>query len=300
MSMMSERNKIDKLIGKFDVKIQNKVIERINNFKQFAKIECIDDDAIEYIVYNEMEKVMKELPADEISKLNKKSIEYGFLKGIGISIILFVLIMLFSTNVKAEPVPTVQEEIAQYIDLKQCDIHDRFWYTVCWNNKLNLATSGWTIISSDNIDKINIEKRPNFYKDNFVKTLSPTQIKLPNHNGHTFANDSDNDYNIEALKSTYNMINITAMHGTVNTGAWRKVENRGKELARSLGDIISITKVEWYDEPKYGIPYPKAFTRIYVTEDEPECYRVENIDRKSTFLKNYQVDCKNLILGVDK
>lgn len=192
----------------------------------------------------------------------------------------------------------VEDEVKSFIDLNKCNKVTEVVYSVCWNNDLRIPESGWTVIKGSKIDSQNIKARPNFYKDNGYNTISPEQIQMPNERGHTFANDSDNDYDIDILKSTYNMINITPMHEAINVGAWRKVENRGKVLARKLEDVISITLVEYFDTPKYNMDtlYPKSYTRIYITEDDDECYRVYNDGKPSLKLENYKIDCKKLLI----
>ena len=188
------------------------------------------------------------------------------------------------------------DDVKLYINLNTCNQVDVTIYSVCWDDKINMPVAGWTIIDDDVIDYKNIKQRPHFYNStNVPNVLKPTSISLPNHNGHTFANDGDNDYSEESLNATYNMLNITPMHETTNMGAWRKVENRGKKLAKESGDVLSITLVEYFNKPKYGLTYPKSFTRIYVTEDETECYKVDNLDRKSSDLKSYKINCKDLV-----
>lgn len=296
MSIISERNRIDRVLGKYPTPIQNKVVARINNYKKFAGIEHLAPDTIEYITYNELEKVIQD---EDISSMPKKSYEWNFAKNIGlIGMMVALVLTIFNTSLKAEQIEKsiVLTDVAHYIKLQDCNVQDRTWYSVCWDNTLNVAVSGWTIIDSELIDSENIKKRPNFYKDKIVKTLSSSSITLPNHNGHTFANDSDNDYSTNPLKSTYNMINITAMHGTINVGIWRKIENRGKELSRLLGEVISVTMVEYFPDSRYNIPgpYPKSYTRIYIMEDGDECYKVDNIDRKSSNLLSYKIDCLDI------
>lgn len=195
---------------------------------------------------------------------------------------------LFGSNIK-------DKDVSLYIP--KCEhMIDKKYYNVCWNDELGLAESGWSIIDGSKIDKKNIVQRPNFYVNDIVQTLKPEQIDYPNQRGHTFANDNDNDYNIDTLKSTYDMINITAMHQTINVGAWRKVENRGNKLAKDIGKVTSITLVEYSNEEKYGIKnYPLSYTRIYITEDEHECYKVDNLDRKSGQLNSYKIDCQSII-----
>ena len=196
------------------------------------------------------------------------------------------------SNVK----PEVLDDASMFIDLNKCNQLDEKTYSVCWNNTLNAPDAGWTIIDGNNIGLSNIKKRPVFFDDHRVQlAYNHKSIQLPNHNGHTFANDSDNDYSNETLHSTYNMINITPMHESLNIGAWRKIENRGKILAKQAGEVTSITLVEYFDSPKYNMLYPKAYTRIYLTEDISECYKADNLDRKSSSLQSYKIDCKKLL-----
>ena len=189
------------------------------------------------------------------------------------------------------------DAVTQFINLENCNKQDRVWYTVCWDDNLKVPVSGWSEIIGDKIDQGNTKARPNFYKDKIVKTVSPSLYALPNHLGHTFANDSDNDYSIESLKSTYNMINITPMLGQLNIGMWRKVENRGKEIARKYGSVTSITFIEYFPEKKYNLIYPKNYTRVYSVPGAgiEECYRAENKLIKAN-IQTIKIDCNELRL----
>jgi endonuclease G len=192
---------------------------------------------------------------------------------------------------------------SDYLDESNCKQPiERNYYSVCWNETIGMPISGWTKIDGLLIDELNIKKRPSFFKDKEIKTISSKQIMMPNHLGHTFANDSDNDWSPESLKSTYNMINITAMNGQVNTGIWRQIENRGKAIAKFQGSVIAITLVEYHQEKKFGIVYPMNYYRIYLYNDvsvgefPDECYMVENRPYKVGSLKlaDVKVDCKQL------
>lgn len=59
MDIMLERSRIDRLLLKEPIERRNKVIQRIENFKLFSGIEIITDN-LNYIVYNELQKVLEE------------------------------------------------------------------------------------------------------------------------------------------------------------------------------------------------------------------------------------------------
>ena len=214
------------------------------------------------------------------------------IKLVGFWILFFVAVIGWSY---ARGDTNTGDAVTQYIDLDKCNKHDKVYYTVCWNNLIKMPTAGWTEILGDKINQGNIKARPNFYKDSGVKTTSPTLYKLPVHLGHTFANDSDNDYSQESLRSTYNMINITPMMGQLNIGMWRKVENRGKELAKKYGSVTSITFVEYNLDKKYNLVFPKKYTRVYSNPvvGIDECYTAENKLISAT-LNTIKVDCDEM------
>lgn len=192
---------------------------------------------------------------------------------------------------------------SDYLDESNCKHPvERNYYSVCWEDSLGQPISGWTKIDGNLIDQVNTKKRPSFFKDTEIKTISPKQIAMPNHLGHTFANDSDNDWSYDSLKSTYNMLNITAMNGQVNTGIWRRIENRGKEIAKFRGSVVAITLVEYHQEKRFNIVYPMNYYRIYLYNEasageyQDECYMVENkpYSKGGLRLVDVKIDCEQL------
>ena len=193
------------------------------------------------------------------------------------------------------------EDLKNYIPFKNCNLVHNKIYEVCWNLKNGMPDSGWAIIDPLKMDSENISKKPSFYKyqEGKIKTMLPNMIKNPFHKGHIFAKDEDFDYDKEDLKLTYNMLNITPMYGKVNVGIWRKIENRGRELASKVGPVLSITKIDYSEESKFGFgpgKYPILFTRIYITEDTVECYQAENNDSENSILSTHVVSCISIML----
>ena len=220
------------------------------------------------------------------------------------SIVIFCMMLSFSI-LNAETLSGVKPitGFSDYLGDTNCKRPvERNYYSVCWNSELGMPISGWTKIDGNLIDQVNTKKRPNFFKDNEIKTISPKQIVMPNHLGHTFANDSDNDWSYDSLKSTYNMLNITAMNGQVNTGIWRRIENRGKEIAKQEGSVVAITLVEYHQEKKFNIVYPMNYYRIYLFNEASageypdECYMVENkpYSKGGLRLIDVKIDCEQL------
>ena len=192
----------------------------------------------------------------------------------------------------------VKSDVGQFIDFSKCNnVIDKNIYSVCYDEDNNRVMSGWSIIDGSKLNEGNLKGRPAFYKDEKWPTYNVEDIQLPNHRGHTFANDNNYDYSIKTLNTTYNMLNITPMHESLNIGNWRKIENRGNVIAKKVGEVISITIVEYFDAPRYDIKnYPSSFTRIYLTDDESECYKASNTDRKGDKLIDLKVDCSSLLI----
>lgn len=192
----------------------------------------------------------------------------------------------------------VKSDVGQFIDFSKCNqVIDKNIYSVCYDDVNHRAMSGWSIIEGSKLDKGNIKGRPAFYEDEKYSTYNVEDIQLPNHRGHTFANDNDYDYSAKTLNATYNMLNITPMHESLNIGNWRKIENKGNAIAKKVGEVISITLVEYFDTPRYDIKnYPSSFVRIYLTDDESECYRASNTDRKGDKLLDLKIDCSSLLI----
>ena len=214
---------------------------------------------------------------------------------------MFVFINTVSAEVKlSENFEVYKEDISLYVDINKCNVQSRNIYEVCWDDANSRASSGWAIIDPAYLNVGNIPKRPNFYQDKEVKTLAVSQYKLPLHKGHTFAKDEDYDYDKDILKLTYNLINITPMYSSVNIGIWRKIESRGRELALKVGPVLSITKVEYREESKFGIPagkYPSKFTRIYIVDDLVECYESGNTAMEIGRLNAHQIECSKELLN---
>lgn len=218
-----------------------------------------------------------------------------------ISIIILISVNSFGAKFQFNEYYT---EIENYVNLEECNFQNREIYEVCWDNKNNRASSGWTIIDSALMDETNLKKRPSFYKDKMVNTLLPSQIKDPIHKGHTFATDSDFDFSKDKLKLTYNMLNITPMPEKVNIGSFRKIELRGRLLALQMGEILSITKVIYDEEvSRFGLPIgitPIKFQRIYIGEDLEECYETNNFGTGKESLFEQKVDCETLLIKDEK
>ena len=219
---------------------------------------------------------------------------------LGFFIVISMNNLFGSTNYVKPKFDNYYSDISLYINLdsNKCNIQNRGIFEVCYNSKLNRVESGWAIINSELIDKGNIQARPNFYKDKEVFTLAPSQIKSPIHKGHTFVTDSDFDFDINILKLTYNMLNVLPMLDKTNVGAWRKVELRGRLLALQVGEILSITKIKYTEDSRFGIPaghFPVAFYRIYLGEDIQECYETQNIGVTGITLSEQEISCETLI-----
>ena len=222
-----------------------------------------------------------------------------------IAILSFGILNAAEVNEKENKPFTVVSGVSDYLDESNCSQPvERNYYSVCWNSDIGMPISGWTKIDGLLIDQVNTKKRPSFFKDKEIKTISSKQITMPNHLGHTFANDSDNDWSYDSLKSTYNMLNITAMNGQVNTGIWRRIENRGKEIAKFHGSVTAITLVEYHKEKRFGIIYPMNYYRIYLYNEasageyQDECYMVENkpYSKGSIRLVDVKIECNQLKL----
>lgn len=181
-------------------------------------------------------------------------------------------------------------------DHKVKSLHNVF--EVCYSDTLNVPIAGVSKIEAEKMNVGNITKRPTFKKTTTgVVWLKPSEIKMPYQLGHIFANDGDNDYSQDTLNDTYDMINITPQHHTVNQGIWKKIESRGKELAGENDEAYAITLID-YKPNKFGYKqYPSSYTRIYVTDNDEECYRVKN-KNVSKFSKNiidYKIECSSIL-----
>lgn len=58
--VLAERYRIDELLIKHPVEIQDAVAKKIDDFKAFARIQHVDLRILDYVVYCELEKVVNE------------------------------------------------------------------------------------------------------------------------------------------------------------------------------------------------------------------------------------------------
>jgi len=224
-----------------------------------------------------------------------------FLK-IGITLFIIQSSLFASNNIS----------VNDFINKKECNqIIDKQLYKICYSYKYKGALSGWVTLKKENVNKVNIKKRPRFYSEKTIAMKYRTKYKDYTgygrkwNRGHFIVADADFDYDKKALNKAYTMANIIPQSAKVNQRTWIKVERYGRMLATRLGYINSISIAKYKDESnkiKNNIVIPSTLYRIYYNNEAKflKCFKYENklnINYKADKLKDHLIDCNSLIKG---
>lgn len=124
-----------------------------------------------------------------------------------------------------------------------CDkIIDNGIIKICYNNIAKGANYVDYVVSGKNVNLYNIKKRPRFYRDkhinkknsttanDYINTTDSLTHKIYFDRGH-MAPDADFDYSKKTLLKVYTMANIVPQRSELNKYAWKKIEERERQLA---------------------------------------------------------------------
>lgn len=159
------------------------------------------------------------------------------------------------------------------------------------------------------INEVNIEDRPNFYRETEIpkayQVLYSDYTRSGYDRGH-LAPDAAFDYNDEDLRLIYTLANIIPQDPNVNRYFWKKAEYQERLVAATLGELSVINGVVFDENPKYidedKIAISKGYWKILYNNDEEfrQCYYYDNFvlgDADLDALDKHRVDCNTLIIG---
>ena len=203
-------------------------------------------------------------------------------------LILFVLIAqaLFAYE--------INDSIINEKYFNSCDqILENNTFRSCYDYNYKGVTASFAYYFGEDVDSINIAKRPNFYEDTRipqqyrVKTIDYYYINMDK--GH-IQSDASNDYSESALEETYALTNSVPMYARTNRISYLYVEKRERELAKEFGLIKVLTVVEYTSQKINGMFIPKEFIKVFFNGSFSECYKIKN-DNNTYTLDQMKIEC---------
>ncbi len=184
-----------------------------------------------------------------------------------------------------------------------CDfIIDKQYYEICYDYALKGARSVSYSLDADNVDKLNIEQRPSFYKESSISETYASSYSDYTGSGYDrghLANDASFDWSDKSLYSVYSMANIVPQNPNVNRYSWIDTENLERAKAKEYGSVDIYIEVRYSDNPmqigENEISVPSGFYKSISNEEYSynECFFYENIpyDISSDTLDSHKVNC---------
>ena len=216
---------------------------------------------------------------------------------------LLILVALLSV-----PLSLMATEVRDFINTRNCDqILDKGYYQICYDYNMKGARFVGYTLDGNNVNAVNIKKRPSFYPDKAIPRQYRAISKDYTHNefkadrGH-LASDASFDYDQRALKSVYSMANIIPMYKTINRRTWIKAEKYERLVAKKLGKVTVVNGVVYGKIPKRlkksGTAYPVAYWKmLFDNKGFERCFYYENQiikTSKGDKLRNHEVSCQKL------
>ena len=178
-------------------------------------------------------------------------------------------------------------------------------YTSCYDYSLKISKYEIYNLDGELVGLNNLRNRMRFYDEPTIpkkyRAYWYDYVRSGFDRGH-IRSDGSTDWNIEALKTTYSMVNIWAQTPTLNRKVWSKVEKYSRYVARKLGDVnvLNIAEIPKQYETigKHKIAVPTGFYKIIYNEDKNfrRCFYFKNIkyDVSTDKLRNHVVDCNKV------
>lgn len=201
--------------------------------------------------------------------------------------------------------------LKQFFNNKVCNqvLNNGGYFKTCYNYKNKGPKYIAYTLNGDEVNAVNIKKRPRFYEDLNIPKQYRSRYSDYTHNyfkmdrGH-IKNDASSDNNQKNLHAAYVMSNIIPQHYSLNRGkhSWLGVEKYGRLLATKLGKINVLNGIEYSKNPQRigrdKIAIPSAFWKIFYTDNKSfqRCfYFVNKPEIKGVKIKDYEVPCKELL-----
>lgn len=160
-------------------------------------------------------------------------------------------------------------------------------YKICYDINLKAATAVWYTLYGEDVNRVNIRKRPSFHVDKDIRPEFRASPKDYSHSGFDrghMAPDATFDYDMETLNSVYSMANIVPQYPTVNRHQWVKAERYERWLAKHEYQVEVINIIKYPANPKrigkHGIAVPSAFYKILLFDDEIRVFFYANEKKK--------------------
>jgi len=177
------------------------------------------------------------------------------------------------------------------------------YFKVCYDYKLMGAKTITYTLNGENVNNINIKKRPSFHTEKSINRayrVSPKSYSRTGYDRGHMANDASFDWSIASLNSTYSMVNIVPQEPRVNRYHWIKVERYARMVARKLGTVEITNIIQYPNEPKrlkkQNIAIPRGFYKILYNKEKnfEKCFYYKNDSSsypKKDKLKNHLIEC---------
>lgn len=134
----------------------------------------------------------------------------------------------------------------------------------------------------------NLQKRPEFYKDDSLKypygTTPEDYTNTGFDRGH-LAPDASFDYDVETLNKTYSMANIVPQYPDVNRKVWKDIEELERYNASQFGNLYVENIVEYNSN--------EILKKLPIEEILPE-RKFKNTEHRAKYISKYEKDSINL------
>jgi len=164
---------------------------------------------------------------------------------------------------------------------KNCSqIIDKQTYKICYDYKVKGPRIVSYNLSGENVDKINLKKRPRFYTERLLPKKYRTNYADYTYTGYDrghINSDASNDYSYKALNKVYSMANIVPQPPSLNRFGWAKLEKYEREMA-----------IKYYNVDISNIIYYKDMSNILKKKSLEEVLKINNLTyiKKQRFIKN--------------
>lgn len=205
---------------------------------------------------------------------------------------------------------TFEDTNSSSIATSECDIIiNKSEYEICYDKTLKGAKFVSYKLLGSNVNRINIENRPSFYRETDLTFEDSSTVDDYTGSGYDMghlANDASFDWDETVLNTTYSLANIIPQIPNVNRYAWSNTETEERKKAVEFGEVNVIIGVVYSANPlrigNHQIAVPEAYYKnIYnISKGYKECYYYKNIHIENLLedtLDDHRVSCSTLTLN---
>jgi endonuclease G len=216
-------------------------------------------------------------------------------------LLLFVVSGCGGTN--SGVIVTNPQESGSVFANTQCDVVvDKIYYEVCYSYSYKGARFVAYTLDGENVNNPNIEERFYFYEEELLPNEYRSRYDDYTGSGYDrghLASDASFDWDEDALKSVYSMINIVPQNPEVNRYSWIDTEYEERARAVEFGSVDVVVALSYGTNPMQigedEIAVPEAMYKKISNETANylACYKYENIpyDVESDSLQQHQIAC---------